>query len=184
MDQPRTVTLDVDSRDSSLDPAKVDAPTFIRFQILAQPDAKALRRILGGLLNHDVLPNRVIAAVDARGVLQIEVEMSGMMLTVIHSIATALHRTPYVLRTQWSRVSRSPTCHHRPTSNDRANCLSPRERQVVRELALGHPNKVIARRLALAAPTVNFHMRNIFRKLGVHKRAQVVSEASRRGWLE
>jgi len=183
MDQPRTVTLDVDPRGSSFDPAAVNVPTVVRFQILAQPDAQALRRILGGLLDHNLLPNRVIVAVDARGVLQIEVEMSGM-LTVIHSIATTLHRTPYVLRIHWSRVSRSPTCHHRSKSNDRANCLSPRERQVLRELALGHPNKVIARRLALAAPTVNFHMRNIFRKLGLHKRAQVVSEASRRGWLE
>ena len=61
--------------------------------------------------------------------------------------------------------------------------LSEREHDVVRELSVGHSNKLIARKLGLAAPTVKFHVQNLFRKLGVRKRAAAVAEAHRRGWL-
>lgn len=62
--------------------------------------------------------------------------------------------------------------------------LSGRELQILRELSLGSPNKVIARKLALSAPTISFHMRNIFRKLGVRKRTSAVAEAQRLGLLD
>jgi LuxR family maltose regulon positive regulatory protein len=61
--------------------------------------------------------------------------------------------------------------------------LSEREHDVLHELSIGHSNKLIARKLGLSAPTVKFHVRNVFRKLGVHKRASAVAEAHRRGWL-
>lgn len=66
---------------------------------------------------------------------------------------------------------------------DRAVALSEREQDVLRELSLGHSNKLIARKLGLSAPTIKFHVNNIFRKLGVRKRAAAVAEAHRRGCL-
>jgi LuxR family maltose regulon positive regulatory protein len=68
-------------------------------------------------------------------------------------------------------------------TSERGVVLSQREHDVVRELSVGHSNKLIARTLGLAAPTVKFHVKNIFRKLGVRKRAAAVAEAHRRGWL-
>lgn len=66
---------------------------------------------------------------------------------------------------------------------DRAGALSEREQDVLRELSMGHSNKLIARKLGLSAPTIKFHVNNIFRKLGVRKRAAAVAEAHRRGCL-
>ena len=46
--------------------------------------------------------------------------------------------------------------------------LSPRERQVLVEVARGHTNKQIADLLAISAHTVNTHRIHIMEKLGVH----------------
>jgi LuxR family maltose regulon positive regulatory protein len=68
-------------------------------------------------------------------------------------------------------------------AGERGSLLSDREQDVLRELSLGHSNKLIARKLGLSAPTVKFHVRNLFRKLGVRRRAAAVAEAHRRGLL-
>ena len=59
--------------------------------------------------------------------------------------------------------------------------LSARELDVMEQLALGHANKLIARHLGLSEPTVKFHLKNIYAKLGVNKRALAVSVARRHG---
>lgn len=68
-------------------------------------------------------------------------------------------------------------------SQRRGPALSEREQDVLRELSLGHSNKLIARKLGLSASTVKFHVSNVFRKLDVRKRTAAVAEAHRRGWL-
>ncbi len=59
--------------------------------------------------------------------------------------------------------------------------LSLREQEVMEQLVLGHSNKSIARHLGLTEPTVKFHLKNIYAKLGVNKRALAVSVARRHG---
>ena len=49
--------------------------------------------------------------------------------------------------------------------------LSPREREIVRMVALGRQNKVIASVLNISSWTVCTHLRRIFAKLGVTSRA-------------
>jgi len=61
--------------------------------------------------------------------------------------------------------------------------LSEQEYEVLRELGRDHSNKLIARKLALSTPTVNFHVRDVFQKLGVRRRASAAAEAHRCGWL-
>lgn len=59
--------------------------------------------------------------------------------------------------------------------------LAPRELQVLQGLARRQATKSIARELDLSASAVKFHLANIYRKLGVNKRAEAVVEARRRG---
>lgn len=54
--------------------------------------------------------------------------------------------------------------------------LSPREHEIVRMVAKGHPNKVIADVLNISAWTVCTHLRRIFAKLGVGSRAAMVAQ--------
>jgi DNA-binding CsgD family transcriptional regulator len=56
--------------------------------------------------------------------------------------------------------------------------LSPREREIVRMVALGHPNKVIAAVLNISSWTVCTHLRRVFAKLGVTSRAAMVARVA------
>src|SRR5437879_5973645 len=58
--------------------------------------------------------------------------------------------------------------------------LSPREREIARMVALGHPNKVIASVLEISTWTVNTHLRRVFGKLGVASRAAMVARLAER----
>ena len=56
--------------------------------------------------------------------------------------------------------------------------LSPREREIVRMVALGRQNKVIAAVLNISSWTVCTHLRRIFAKLGVTSRAAMVAKVA------
>jgi len=51
--------------------------------------------------------------------------------------------------------------------------LSPRERQVADLVLRGLTNRQIATRLRCSPHTVNFHVRNIYRKLGIRSRVEI-----------
>lgn len=55
--------------------------------------------------------------------------------------------------------------------------LSEREREVLGALCNRESNKFIARRLGVSENAVKFHVKNIFRKLGVHSRREAVESA-------
>ena len=57
--------------------------------------------------------------------------------------------------------------------------LTGRERQVLREVAIGRTNKEIARSLYVAETTVKSHVRAILDKLGVQSRTQAALQAQR-----
>jgi len=61
--------------------------------------------------------------------------------------------------------------------------LSPREQEIVRMVAKGHPNKVIADVLNISSWTVCTHLRRIFAKLGVGSRAAMVAQLLQLGVL-
>jgi DNA-binding NarL/FixJ family response regulator len=62
--------------------------------------------------------------------------------------------------------------------------LSPREVQVLRLIALGQSNKEIATVLGLSANTVAVHRSNLMHTLGVHKAAELVLIAVRKGLVQ
>jgi LuxR family maltose regulon positive regulatory protein len=57
--------------------------------------------------------------------------------------------------------------------------LTPREREILGELLRGGSNKVIARAIGLNENAVKFHLKNIFRKLGVAGRGMAVAMAEK-----
>ena len=69
---------------------------------------------------------------------------------------------------------------HRSLSDD---ALSPREVEVLRLIALGHTSVEIARKLHLSPRTVETHRANVYRKLALATRAELVRYSLRRGLL-
>lgn len=65
----------------------------------------------------------------------------------------------------------------------RMPALSPREKEVLRLVAEGLPNKTIAHRLKISEHTVKFHLTSLLAKLGAQSRTEVVVSAIRRGLL-
>jgi two-component system response regulator NreC len=62
--------------------------------------------------------------------------------------------------------------------------LSERELSVARLLALGHTNAEVADRLIVSVRTVETYRAHLFRKLGVHTRAELVQAAMRTGLID
>lgn len=60
--------------------------------------------------------------------------------------------------------------------------LSTREQEVIAELARGLTNKEIARALDMTEHTVKFHLKNIFAKLGVDRRAHALAALRKVEW--
>jgi DNA-binding NarL/FixJ family response regulator len=61
------------------------------------------------------------------------------------------------------------------------NDLTPHEARLLQFLSEGHGYRSAARRLQVSTSSVAFHMRNIYRKLEVHSKAEAVSKAIRQG---
>jgi DNA-binding CsgD family transcriptional regulator len=71
-----------------------------------------------------------------------------------------------------SLMSPAPSCH--------AHGLTPRELQVLRLVAAGETNKVIARKLSLSEKTIDRHVSNILTKLDVSSRTAATAFAYQR----
>ena len=61
--------------------------------------------------------------------------------------------------------------------------ITSREQQVLELVAEGHGNRAIADQLGMSTRTAQKHMENLFKKLGVHDRTELVTAAFRRGLL-
>ena len=72
----------------------------------------------------------------------------------------------------------------KPSSNGTdvvPNGITDREADVLRQLVDGASNSDIAARLHLSIATVQFHLTNIYSKLGVRNRSQAITKATRDG---
>jgi DNA-binding NarL/FixJ family response regulator len=61
--------------------------------------------------------------------------------------------------------------------------LTAREIQVLTLVARGYQNKEIARELVIEIPTVEHHLQNVFRKLGMHTRTGAAMIALSNGFI-
>jgi DNA-binding NarL/FixJ family response regulator len=64
-----------------------------------------------------------------------------------------------------------------------AEILTERELQVLRLIAVGASNKMIAGKLVISESTVRYHAQGLFAKLGAMNRAEAVASALRKGLL-
>jgi NarL family two-component system response regulator LiaR len=69
------------------------------------------------------------------------------------------------------------------TAGVRLDDLTPRERDVLRQLALGISNRDIGQALSISEETVKTHVANLLSKLHVENRAQATVQALKRGLL-
>ena len=63
-------------------------------------------------------------------------------------------------------------------------CLTPKETDVLRLIAAGNPNKLIAAQLSITEETVKSRVKNILEKLGANDRTHAVSIGFKRGIIE
>jgi DNA-binding NarL/FixJ family response regulator len=70
-----------------------------------------------------------------------------------------------------------------PRASNDAPPLTEREKEILRSVAQGLPNKEIARQLGISLATVRNHVHNILEKLEVHSKLEATSLAFRQGWV-
>jgi DNA-binding CsgD family transcriptional regulator len=63
----------------------------------------------------------------------------------------------------------------RTNAEDRSFQLSPRQEAIVRLIALGLSDKLIARRLGVSRYTVRTHLDRVFAKLAIHTRTELLA---------
>jgi DNA-binding CsgD family transcriptional regulator len=89
------------------------------------------------------------------------------------------------LREVLRQVFPAPPARERAAEPPRpAARLTPREIEVLALVALQRSNCEIARDLWVSQETVRFHLRNAYRKLGVHRRDDAVAQARVAGLFE
>lgn len=76
------------------------------------------------------------------------------------------------------------TSTHTPLLEPAVSILSPREQEVLSQVANGLPNKAIARMLGITDHTVKFHISSVLSKLDASSRSEAVAIAARRGMLD
>jgi DNA-binding NarL/FixJ family response regulator len=69
-------------------------------------------------------------------------------------------------------------------ASQKPGLATKREQDVLHRAAEGLTNREIADRLKVREATVEFHLRNLFRKLGAGNRTEMVHRARQAGWVE
>ena len=112
------------------------------------------------LLSNDATPAEIVAAIVAVAAGLVAVQPRAVARFELAPVsATAAATPPHVER------------------------LTPRERDVLTELARGVANKTIASNLAISEHTVKFHVASIFAKLGAASRTEAVAQGVRHGLI-
>jgi ATP/maltotriose-dependent transcriptional regulator MalT len=128
---------------------------------------------------------RVLAACAAAGLYQSVLDEGPIISELLRAtqeggnVKTGL--IPYIDRLV-AGLQRAGQDRSAPTSGARIlSALSPRETDILTLIAEGLSNKEVARDLDIGPETVKSHLKSIFTKLGVERRAQAVSRAQTLG---
>ncbi|MBO0745458.1 MAG: response regulator transcription factor [Candidatus Dormibacteraeota bacterium] len=94
------------------------------------------------------------------------------------AIIAAAHGYAVSPRPMMHEIGRAGTSFNQ---QQQVNGLSPREFQVLRDLADGMTTKMLAGRMGISEKTVRNHIASMYAKLGLHDRSQLVRYAIQRG---
>lgn len=78
-------------------------------------------------------------------------------------------------------LQRKPQAATDPALVERLGSLTPREREVLELLVIGHPNKVIAHRLDISPRTVEIHRAHVMEKMKARSLPELVRTAMQAG---
>jgi len=128
---------------------------------------------------------RVLAACSAAGLYQTLLDEGPVVSELLRATREGGHvktdLVPYVDRLS-AGLQRARQDRSAPSSSARIlSALSRRETDILTLIADGLSNKEIARSLDIGPETVKSHLKSVFTKLGVEKRAQAVSRAQTLG---
>jgi two-component system NarL family response regulator len=120
-------------------------------------------------------PEDALAAIQAgaRGVVFKRFAIETLM-DAIRAVAGGDVWTPAVVQTELTTRLRQPP----------VDPLTPREREIVRLVALGLRNAEVAARLTISEVTVKTHLNNVFQKLNLRDRVELALYAVREGIIE
>ena len=119
--------------------------------------------------------------VDAEGALRVFLDM-GSSVEPLLQLALQRNREFVLSSSQRDLINRLLVAL-RTRYTDGSNDLTTREFNVLCELCRGYSNKAIGRRLDLSENTVKFHLKSVYRKLGVDSRAAAIAAAVQLGFV-
>lgn len=112
------------------------------------------------------------------GVLPLDVE-ADTLTAAVRALYEGLSTAP----PEWLEVKEHNLAREIDAARDGSEGLTPREVDVLQQLALGLTNKQIAYALGISEHTAKFHISSIYSKLGVMNRAEAVRVGVRQGWI-
>jgi two-component system nitrate/nitrite response regulator NarL len=158
-----------------------DPPAFPAGELPALPleppdgvDPPAVVALVGEAV--DPMP---LLAAGVRGLLRRDADSGRLQAAIIaakHGLSILDEDPADAVVAQWSPAESSPVLQHDP--------LTPREREVLEQLASGLSNRAIGEALGISAHTVKFHVDALLDKLVARSRTEVVVKAMREGLLE
>jgi DNA-binding NarL/FixJ family response regulator len=106
-----------------------------------------------------------------------------VLVAAVHAVAAGLTVIDPAVATAAGIHTHAPGQDRIETVAVGAEPLTAREREVLRLVADGLPNKTIARQLGISEHTAKFHVGSLLAKLGASSRTEAVTLATRRGLL-
>lgn len=125
-------------------------------------------------------PDAILSCAEAgvSGYVSREGSISDLINTLDCALRDELLCSPRVAALLLQQVS-ALSCQH--SEDDYAHKLTPREREVVQLVAEGLSNKQIAQRLQISVSTAKNHVHNLFSKLKVRHRSEIMAISWRVG---
>jgi DNA-binding CsgD family transcriptional regulator len=101
------------------------------------------------------------------------------MLTTARERFAGLGAAPYVERCVGELSASGIRCAKTPETRPRSVGLTPQEGAVARLVAQGLTNREVAAQLVVSLNTIEYHLKNVYSKLGITSRSQLAARLTR-----